>query len=153
MNDAKKISCFLVLSLFVVGCGPHIPTSEYPVEVQKAFHVPFDNVWDSSLDVIETFDGTIIAKDKSSGLITCKFSADKSQSKTYINIYIRRDLQNSISNVYIIPYTSSIYTAMRLQEQGIILQFEDFSFRKDYFSEISKTFFEKLRGRLEQSES
>lgn len=153
MNDAKKMCSVLVLCLFVVGCGPHIPTSEYPMEVEKVIHAPFESVWDNSLQVIETLEATIIAKDKSSGLISCKFPHDKSKSQTYTNIYIRSNPQNrSVVNIYLIPYDFSSYAAIRYvkypEEKGVILRFRNMSFRKNYFSDVYDMFFDKLKGKL-----
>ncbi|HLB75026.1 MAG TPA: hypothetical protein VJJ98_13485 [Sedimentisphaerales bacterium] len=153
MNDAKNIFCLLALCLFVVGCG-HIPTSDYPVEVKKVLHAPFERVWNSSIQVIEASKATIIAKDKPSGLITCKFPADKSKSPTYASIFIKPDPQYTGSvSMYLIPYSFSSYPAISYviypqEKKGVILKYHHIYVHKDYFSDVCNTFYDQLEDTL-----
>jgi len=151
----RRLSCFHVLFftlvssfMFITAGWADIPTSEYPVEIQRTFYVSFNEVWDNTLEILETFDGTIIAKDKSSGLITYKISANSSGHKTFINIYIKRNQNITTTNVYVITYDCSRYTDTRFPGRRVQLLFFDIFIQKSYFMEISSLFFEKLEKKV-----
>ena len=145
----KEIFCLFVFAFTVAGCGPKIPTSDDPVEIEKVFNASFDNVWNNSLGVIKTIGGTIITQDKSAGLVTCKFPARDSETQTYANIYIKRHPQNErTATIYVTPFTYSSYTAIKFPERNIRLEFQDISFRNDYFSDIGNAFFDGLTRKL-----
>jgi len=102
MNISCKMS-FLII-LIVMGCGPHIPMSEYPLEKSRSFQASFDKAWDSVLEVVKTLDGIVINKDKSSGLILYKIFDNKSKDHVYVNVYIKNNLASMTSIVYLSPH-------------------------------------------------
>ncbi len=97
MSPAKKISYFFILFIFIfIGCA-HLPTSEHPMEINRVFHASFDKTWDSVLEVVKMSRGTVIAEDRSSGLIV--FSLLDSQ--IYINIYLKNKPTIKTTIVYL----------------------------------------------------
>ena len=140
---------------FIVGCGPEIPTVKLPAELEKEFSNSFDRVWINSLDVIESLGGSVITHDKAAGLITCKLPiASKSKNETYTNIFIRRHPQDmSSTDVDVIPFICSTYTAMSFPAYKVRLEFQDVSFKRNYFSDVGNLFFEGLTQRLQGNKS
>lgn len=124
MSINQKISFFIISIIFIaLGCAPHIPKSEYPVETEKLFHASFDKTWNSVLEVIRISEGTIITNDKYSGLITYSVLDKESKSQIYMNVYLRSHPDPNITVVYLFPKVRSGY----------------------YLKEIERDFFEKLR--------
>lgn len=160
MSDVKKILCLSVLFSLVAGCGPYIPISENPVAVEKVFHAPSDKVWDNCLDIIKGLNGTIITRNKSAGLITYTYKSFTGTSKPetykniyYTNIYIKKHPQNQNDTiVHIIPFNCSAYTVITFPQRNVQLEFQDISFRNDFFIDIGNVFFDGLKARLKESE-
>jgi len=102
MNIIKKISYFLITVIFIaIGCGPTIPKSQYPLEIEKKFHASFDKTWDAVLEVAKMSNGVIITNDKSSGLITYRIADKKSQSKIYMNVYLKTNTNANVTTVIV----------------------------------------------------
>jgi len=102
----RKLTNFCLVSLimiiFVCSCTQRLPRSEYPIQFKRDFNASFDKTWDAVLTVIKRTHGTIITKDKSSGLIV--FSRFDS---IFFNILIMDDFESNIATVYFKPMTKS----------------------------------------------
>ncbi len=121
----KTLFSVIVIVLIVMGCAPNIPKSDYPLEIKRSFHASFDNIWDSVLEVVKTSKGTIITKDKSSGLIVYSINS-KSKSQVYMNVYLKNHPTTNITVVYLTPRVRTGY----------------------YLKEIDKDFFAALERNL-----
>ena len=121
----KTLFSVIVIVLIVMGCAPNIPKSDYPLEIKRSFHASFDNIWDSVLEVVKTSKGTIITKDKSSGLIVYRINS-KSKSQVYMNVYLKNHPTTNITVVYLTPRVRTGY----------------------YLKEIDKDFFAALERNL-----
>lgn len=175
MNNARLICCLIWPCLFLaVGCGPKLTTSESPAVIKKDFLASPDLVWQSSLELIQRMNGTILAEDKTLGLITCKIpdsSIARPKSRAgegiwkrvdtkqypepvvYLNVYIKQPSPGGpIATIYAIPYDvlSNVCYARVVPEK--ITTFKDVTFRKNYESEVSNMFFEGLRANLKEAE-
>lgn len=124
MNIAKKISYFLIPIIFIaIGCAPHIPKSEYPVEIEKVFNASFDKTWNAVLEVVKMSKGVIITNDKSSGLVTYTIPDKEPESKIYMNVYLKSNSNSNTTTVFLFPKTRT----------------------GPYLKEIERDFFEKLK--------
>jgi hypothetical protein len=127
MSRITKISCLIFfLTILSIGCGPKIPTAERPAEIQRTFQASTEKVWDSVSEVIRITGGTILTKDKSSGLITYSTIAKEYQFPIYLNVYIKSAVAANTTIVYLIPKTRG----------------------GAYFEEIENDFFNKLDNNL-----
>ncbi len=99
-----NISGLVILLFFIIGCA-HIPTSEYPPELEKKYTAPFDKTWDATLKTVEKYKGTIIAKDRSaeSGIVTFTYNDKKKKNKIYLNIYLKSSPSLNTTIVYLKP--------------------------------------------------
>lgn len=159
MTNIKKIPWFLALSMIITaGCAP-IPTSEHFVQLQKEFPASFEEVWNSSLQVIETFDGTIITKDKSSGLITCKITGNKTEGEFYTNIFVTASQNEIPTVVFVTPYNSLTYSRNSWEgpssnsKNGVITEVRNISFHKNHFINFSNTFYKRLEDEIRGNKS
>lgn len=129
MSITKKMFYFVILFMSIwIGCGPHIPTSQYPMEIEKIFYVSFDKTWNAVLEVVKISNGTIITNDKSSGLITYSVFDKESKSQIYMNVYLKNYPDTDTTVVYLIP---RIRTGYYLKE-----------IERDFFGKLEKI----LRG-------
>lgn len=107
MNRIKQILSFFILVIFIpLGCTPHIPKSEYPLEIGKVFHASFDKTWNAVLEVVKLTNGIIITSDKSSGLLTytITISAKEKKSKVYMNVYLKTsNSDENTTTVFLFP--------------------------------------------------
>lgn len=148
MSNGRKIPLWIVpLMLTFIGCAS-IPTSEYPIEMERAFSTAFHEVWDETVGVAKDIGGSIIMEDKPSGLITYKVYDSYTGNSTYVNVYVRRHGDMMSTTVHVVPYTCSVYTGSREIEGNIKLQFEDVSFRKDFSRDASNIFLQRLERRI-----
>ena len=123
MNMAKKIFYFFIPLIFIViGCA-HIPKSEYPVEIGKLFNASFDKTWNAVSEVVKMSKGVIITNDKSSGLVTYTIPDKESESKIYMNVYLKSNSNANTTTVFLFPKTRT----------------------GPYLKEIDRDFFEKLK--------
>jgi len=175
MNNAKLIFCLIwPCLLLAAGCEPKLATSEHPAVMEKVFLASPDRVWQYSLEVIQSQNGTVLTKDKSLGLIMCKIpdssiAGPKSRAGEgiwksydtkkypepfiYLNVYIKQpSAGDSTAIVYAIPYDalSNVCFARLVPEK--ISAFQDVTFRKNYESQVSNMFFEGLRANLKEAE-
>ena len=124
----NSLILMIVIVLLVIGCAPNIPKSDYLLQIKRSFRASFDKTWDSVLEVVKTSKGTIITKDKSSGLIVYSIIDSKSKTKVYMNIYLKNHPTTNITVVYLTPWVRTGY----------------------YFKEIDKDFFAALEKILER---
>jgi len=124
----NSLILMIVIVLLVIGCAPNIPKSDYLLQIKRSFRASFDKTWDSVLEVVKTSKGTIITKDKSSGLIVYSIIDSKSKTKVYMNIYLKNHPTTNITVVYLTPWVRTGY----------------------YFKEIDKDFFSALEKILER---
>ena len=127
MRISEKMSflMIIIIVLIVLGCTPNIPKSDYPLEIERSFHASFDKTWDSVLEVVKTSKGTIITKDKSSGLILYSILDNKSKSQVYMNIYLKSHPNSNITVVYLTPWVRTGYYLKEID--------------KDFFAALEKT--------------
>lgn len=148
MINAKLIFCILAPCMFF-GCA-HIPRSKQPLEVHESVNASFENTWNAGVVTVGDLKGTVFAKDKTAGLITCKIPGRKRESAQYVNIFVKTDSQN-LCDVYIVPHAFSTYTRYNFpyrSKEKIIFIFEDIYSGKDHLSNVGSAFFEKLEVNL-----
>jgi len=143
----KKPHWLVPFIVFFIGCAS-VPTAEYPMENERAFSAPFDEIWDKTSMVVKDIGGSIILEDKPSGLITYKIHDTYTSANTYVNVYIRRHRNMMFTTVYAVPYVCSVYTGKREIEGRIKLQFEDVSFRKNFSKDVSNIFLQRLEKKI-----
>lgn len=102
-NSVKLLSALLILTL--LSCAPQIPKKEYPLEIEKEYNTSFDRAWDSVQEVISTYNGKILHKDKDSGLILYQIKDEGMNLQFFNNLYIEKLANNSVK-IYFFPYKS-----------------------------------------------
>jgi hypothetical protein len=125
----RRIFIFFILSFAIacVGCGPKIPKSESPAQIERVFDASFDRIWNAVEDVVKASKGIVITTDKASGLITYTVSDSESASQIFINVYIK---ERPAAN------TTTVYLFSKIKGQG--------SYLAANLKEVDKDFFEKL---------
>jgi len=97
---------FLVPIVLITAGWTSIPKAEYPSEIQHDFYASFDKTWDGVLEVVKILKGTIITKDKSSGVVVFSIDDNTAESKVkqiYVNIYLKSQSTTNTTLVYLIP--------------------------------------------------
>lgn len=146
MSAVKKTGYRIIIFLLVAcGCA-HVPTLEYPLEIEKSFNSSFDEAWDSVIEVIESSGGIITAHDKHSGLITFKAMHNTISPKIFVNVYVTQQKQGT--RTFATPYACTHHPMSKTLEGGIIVKFEDISCRENYEYENNRYFFEELGKKL-----
>jgi len=124
MKIPKKTFYLIILFLPIwVSCAPNIPKSEYPVEIEKVFNASFDKTWNAVSEVVKISKGVIITSDKSSGLVTYAVPDKESESKIYMNVYLKSNPNANTTTVFLFSKTRT----------------------GPYLKEIERDFFEKLK--------
>lgn len=106
MSKNKKVAFLLIPIVFIAAGWTSIPKAEYPSEIQKDFYASFDKTWDGVLEVAKMLNGTIITKDKSSGVVVFSIDNNTAESKgkqIYVNIYVKSQSTTNTTLVYLIP--------------------------------------------------
>jgi len=140
----------ILIFLFILLCSTsgwakmRLPVSEKPVKIKEVFYASFDKVWEGILEVLKFFKGTIIVKDKSSGIITYKLSPQK-----FINIYIKKT--KSYVNCFIVPYDLETRFATRYPDPKTKLNFYEILIHKNYMDSTYEIIFEKLMCKINKS--
>ena len=158
MSITERMPFSIILGfLIATGCAtltgptvPTIPTSRYPLEIEKVFHSPFGETWDSALEVM-TSKGTIINKDKSSGLIVYTIFDKKSKKKVYGNVYLKSHPDKNDTVVYFTQSGISEGEAQarhRKSKKGFIWYFTPGLKSHYYLEGIGRDFFQKLERSL-----
>jgi len=104
----KKINYLFIVIIFFTAGWSSIPKSDCPAEIKKDFPSTFDQVWEAVFEVVKNLRGTVIAKDKSSGLIVLYYNVCDSErnhelKQIYINVYIKSQSNANITSVYMFP--------------------------------------------------
>jgi hypothetical protein len=97
----------LALSILIFNpCAAAVPTRNYPLQFQKAYHVPIDKAWDAVVQLIKDYQGTIICNDKDSGYLSFLFTVKgkESSQRYYVNVYITSGLFHT-TMIYLVPYS------------------------------------------------
>jgi hypothetical protein len=100
--------------------------SDYPAEIEKTFNASFDKTWDAVSEIVKMSNGVIITSDKSSGLVTYAIPDKETESKIYINVYLKSNPNANTTNVFLFSKTRT----------------------GPYLKEIDRVFFEKLKTLL-----
>lgn len=104
MKTTKRTLCGFYLTMlifFLGGCSlPHwqIPELKYPAEMERTFNAPFDQTWESVLEVVKISDANIITEDKTSGIVVC--TMPPLRFKLYTTIFVKKRADRSLSTVY-----------------------------------------------------
>lgn len=136
MSITKKIfySVLLLIPMWS-GCitSPDIPTSRYPMEIERNFYASFDETWDAVLEVIKISKGSVIMQNKALGLISYGVADNQSESQTYVNVHTKSKLPSNTTTVRLTIHDRS----------G-----ESIKFITPSLKEIDKDFFGKLENIL-----
>lgn len=105
MSKLRKIYCIAILVMlnWSLCLAQEIPQSEYPLEIEREFNASFEKTWDAVIELIKVLNGTVVATDKPSGIITYSIFDGTSRSLIYINIHIKERPSQETTNVYLIP--------------------------------------------------
>jgi len=159
MNDMKQASLGIMLGVFCAGCA-NIPTAESCMETQRSFTASFEDLWSRSVRTVEDLQGTVLAQDKSAGVIACKIPYDAKGPEEYVNIYIQRpNAGDRACCVYVVPYTFFVgrgqtqHVEPGKPKEILLLEFDDIYFRKDHLSEIGSAFLDTLTDYVGQGKS
>jgi hypothetical protein len=142
MNEARRTLGLILLYCFIAGCGPKLPSSTYPAEMEKAFNSTFETMWTRCVDAVDSMGGTIITKDKPGGVLACRFPSSRKGNDIYANICVRRSLDSeNVTSVCVVPFRSIDYTAMEFPAYKVTLEFQDIRFRRDFTEDVGRRFF------------
>lgn len=124
MKIPNKNACYIAILFLpiLVSCA-NIPKSDYPAEIEKTFNASFDKTWDAVSEVVKMSKGVIITSDKSSGLVTYAIPDKETESKIYINVYLKSNPNANTTTVFLFSKTRT----------------------GPYLKEIDRDFFEKLK--------
>lgn len=129
MNCTRKIFHYILPLLIFMGCA-HIPTVDYPLEIQRVFDVPYDKTWNTVGELIKATEGAMLVnQDESSGLIVYSVLNKMAKSRIFMQVYLRPSHDRQATLVYLFPRERNGY----------------------YVGKIQSEFFEKLKEILEKS--
>ncbi len=98
---------FLSSQMIWIGCIPNLPESKDPALISKRYSYSFKQIWNSVFEVINFSEGTLVTEDQKSGMIVYSVSDriidTKSNSKVFMNVYIKEDTLKGETTVSLFP--------------------------------------------------